>query len=248
MLAEGWGLLLYLQPKQQTTISVSNTALLVFFTIPSILPWLLALLWTSCHPEYFHHQRWPQSRVKLPLLQTTPVALLFRYPWSSRFQICILSVVLCSRRADLFMHLEILFLAVSGAVAYCLALRARLQWLLGICFRSATACAFICGLWNDWWSFYLRFWEIVRSGGWGLEGKAAPVPDEDSPGPWSSEGPPFASLWSTFGLWLAGSAIFHFDGFLLWWWGRKSGSWDPSNFSRRCDQARGHVIMAHSSS
>jgi len=38
----------------------------------------------------------------------------------------------------------------------------------------------------------------LRTGGW--SGKAAPVPDEDSPGPRASEGPPFASVWSTFGL------------------------------------------------
>jgi hypothetical protein len=100
------------------------------------------------------------------------VALLLRCPWSSRFQICILSVYLCSRRADLFVHLEILLLTISGAVAYCLALCARLQRLLGICFGVVTACALICGLWSAWWSFHLGFWEVVRSWGWRLERKS----------------------------------------------------------------------------
>ena len=84
-----------------------------------------------------------KSRVKLPLLQTSSMPFFLRRPRRSRFQIRILRIDLRSRGADLLVQLPIFLLAISRAIAYCLALGAGLERLLWICFWSIAACAFV---------------------------------------------------------------------------------------------------------
>lgn len=90
------------------------------------------------HPE--PHQK---SRVKLPLLQTTPMTILWGPTRSSHLDIGILGIGLSSSSTDLLVFLEVGFLAVSGAVLHALAFGAGLQWFLWVGPDFTAVCALL---------------------------------------------------------------------------------------------------------
>lgn len=81
-----------------------------------------AMPWHSVLQQILNHKTsLPSSRVKLPLLQPTPVRLFHRRTPARHLHIRRLHVLLRQARADLLVRLGVGFLAVARAVAHALA-------------------------------------------------------------------------------------------------------------------------------